>query len=91
MSPGVSAGERGELLAVAAVRVLRHGQVNVWLEIRLNEGRNRQIRRICESLELPVLRLIRVAIGSLCLGELPKGAWRQLTAEESLGLTVPSE
>ncbi len=52
------------------------------LEMTLFEGRNRQIRRMCEAVGLRVSRLRRVAIGKLTLGELPLGTWRDLTAVE---------
>ena len=74
--------EGGELLRVKAARELRHGERNCWLEIVLDEGRNRQIRRVFEALQIEVLRLVRVAIGPLALGDLAKGSFRQLTAVE---------
>lgn len=52
------------------------------LEMHLYEGRNRQIRRMCESVGLRVARLRRVAIGTLTLGELPPCKWRELTPDE---------
>ena len=52
------------------------------IEMHLYEGRNRQIRRMCESVGLRVSRLRRVAIGTLLLGELPVGKWRYLTDKE---------
>ncbi len=52
------------------------------LRFVLNEGRNRQIRRMCELVELEVTDLIRVRIGPLELGDLPEGKWRHLTAQE---------
>ena len=52
------------------------------LEMHLYEGRNRQIRRMCENVGLRVSRLCRVAIGTLTLGDLPVGRWRELTEEE---------
>ena len=61
---------------------LRRGEKNAWLEIVLDEGRNRQIRRLLAALDVSVLRLIRVAIGPLQLGNLAKGQWRELDAEE---------
>lgn len=64
------------------VRELRRGERNSWLEIVLREGKNRHIRRMLETLGIEVLRLIRVAIGGLQLGDLPKGQSRQLTAAE---------
>jgi len=72
----------GERLTAAGVRVLRQGEKNCWLEITLNEGKNRHIRRMLESLGIQVLRLVRVAIGPLKLGGLGKGEWRHLTDEE---------
>ena len=52
------------------------------LEMRLYEGRNRQIRKMCETVHLRVTRLCRIAIGSLRLGNLAAGAWRRLTPRE---------
>lgn len=53
-----------------------------WLEIRLREGRNRQIRRMTAAVGHPTLRIYRVALGPLSLGELKPGEWRDLTPEE---------
>ena len=72
----------GESLTVRSVRTLRSGDRNAWLEIVLDEGRNRHIRRLLEAFDVSVLRLVRVAIGSLSLGELAKGQWRMLTRKE---------
>jgi len=72
----------GERLSAKAVTLLKSGGKTAWLEITLDEGRNRQIRRLCKAAGFPVLRLLRVAIGSLVLGDLPKGQWRHLSAEE---------
>jgi 23S rRNA pseudouridine2605 synthase len=77
----------GERLAAKAVRLLRAGEKNCWLEIVLDEGRNRQIRRLLEAFDIGVLRLIRVAIGELQLGEMPKGQWRALSGEEIAALS----
>jgi 23S rRNA pseudouridine2605 synthase len=74
--------EEGEFLRVSSVRILRGGKSNTWLEIVLGEGRNRHIRRMLASLGVGVLRLVRVAIGPLPLGELPKGSVRALTVDE---------
>jgi 23S rRNA pseudouridine2605 synthase len=76
----------GEMLRARDARVLRAGGKNCWLDIVLDEGKNRQIRRMMESLGVEVLRLVRVAIGSLELGKLAKGTCRELTAEEKLAL-----
>ncbi len=78
----------GERLAAKRARILRTGSRNVWLEIVLDEGRNRQIRRLLGALGRPVLRLVRVAIGPLPLGALPKGHWRELTEPEVASLSA---
>jgi len=77
----------GERLAVLSARCLRSGGTNAWLEILLDEGRNRQIRRLLAALDVSVLRLVRVAFGPLRLGDLPKGQWRMLAAAEVDSLT----
>jgi 23S rRNA pseudouridine2605 synthase len=75
-------GEGDEHLRAKGARLLRHGDKNSWLEITLNEGKNRQIRRLLEAQRVRVLRLVRVSIGPLELGDLKKGSVRRLTAEE---------
>jgi 23S rRNA pseudouridine2605 synthase len=75
-------GDRGEHLSARSVRELRRGEKHAWLEIVLDEGRNRQIRRLLAAHGIGVMRLLRVAIGSLVLGELGKGAFRRLGAAE---------
>jgi 23S rRNA pseudouridine2605 synthase len=72
----------GDFLRVKDARILRQGNRNTWLAITLDEGKNRHIRRMLEQLAVDVLRLVRVAIGPLTLGDLAKGASRRLTAEE---------
>lgn len=76
----------GEWLRASAAALLRAGAKHAWLEIVLGEGRNRQIRRLLAAFDIGVLRLVRVAIGPLALGELPKGQWRELSAEEVAAL-----
>ena len=75
-----------DFLRVKQARVLRQGGRNSWLEIVLDEGKNRHIRRLVEHLNLEVLRLVRVSIGPLALGDLPKGATRKLTTEDKQSL-----
>ncbi|MGX9142047.1 pseudouridine synthase [Mesorhizobium sp. 128a] len=77
---GVTADE--ELLTARSIDILRSGGKTAWLEIVLDEGRNRQIRRLLGAFDIEVLRLVRVAIGGLQLGELAKGKARHLTSAE---------
>ena len=72
----------GRMTAPADVRVLSKEDGRAVLEIVLYEGRNRQIRRMCEALELEVARLKRTAVGSVKLGMLKTGEWRDLTPQE---------
>ena len=76
----------GEKTMPANVRVLEQQQGRVVLEIVLQEGRNRQIRKMCEQLQLEVARLKRVAMGPVKLGMLQPGQYRELTREEVKGL-----
>ncbi|HEY6936242.1 MAG TPA: pseudouridine synthase [Terriglobales bacterium] len=76
----------GERLRVKRVNVVRQGQRNAWLEIVLDEGKNRHIRRLLAALGIEVLRLVRVAIGPLVLGDLAKGSSRPLTQAEKYTL-----
>ncbi len=85
LQTGVKNDDGGWLRARRA-RLLRSGDKNCWLEIRLDEGKNRQIRRMLAAMGVEVLRLIRVAIGPLPLGPLAKGKYRMLTAEEKRSL-----
>ena len=79
----------GERLRMRRVAVLRSGVKNCWLDVTLDEGRNRHIRRILEAHGIEVMRLIRVSIGNLVLGDLAKGKWRELTAAEVAALRSP--
>jgi 23S rRNA pseudouridine2605 synthase len=78
--------ERSELLRCKRASLLRSGEKNSWLELTLDEGKNRHIRRILDALGIEVLRLIRVSIGPLQLGDLPKSAHRPLTLAELTAL-----
>ena len=79
--------DKGERLSAESVRIIGGGEKNAWLEIVLHEGRNRQIRRMLSACGHEVLRLMRVAIGPLELGDLPKGGWRELTDAEIRALS----
>jgi 23S rRNA pseudouridine2605 synthase len=72
----------GERLRAKEASIVRQGGKNSWLEITLDEGKNRQIRRLLEELGVGVLRLIRISVGPLELGDLKKGAFRALTTTE---------
>jgi 23S rRNA pseudouridine2605 synthase len=82
---GISTSD-GDFLCVKNASILRCGKTNSWLEIILDEGKNRHIRRMFEELKIEVLRLVRVAIGPLALGDLPKGATRPLDEKEKQAL-----
>ena len=84
MCKGVQDGP--DLLRARCVTLLRSGEKTAWLEIVLDEGRNRQIRRMLAAWNFNVLRLVRVKIGALSLGELPKDQWRHLTESEVASL-----
>jgi 23S rRNA pseudouridine2605 synthase len=77
----------GEFLAVRRAKLLRHGSRTSWLELVLDEGKNRHVRRLLRGFGFEVLRLVRVAIGPLRLGGLAKGQYRHLSAEEVRELT----
>ena len=74
----------GEPIRPAQVRVLKQGRDTALLAITIHEGKNRQIRRMCAACGLHVKRLQRVREHTLTLGDLPPGAWRDLTEQELL-------
>jgi len=78
--------ENGDVLGTKKAALLRSGEKNCWLEITLDEGKNRQIRRMLEICGIEVLRLVRVALGPLQLGNLAKRSFRPLTASEKTTL-----
>lgn len=72
----------GHRTAPATVNVIAPNGKGAWLRFVLREGRKRQIREMCKRIGVPIVRLIRVRIGTLLLGDLKPGKWRHLTAEE---------
>ncbi len=79
---GVS--ENGETLKPKSVRVIQHLPNKTWLEFRLEEGKNREIRRICEASGLTIDKLKRVAIGNLAVSSLAPGSWEFITKSDLL-------
>jgi 23S rRNA pseudouridine2605 synthase len=83
IAAGVTETLSGERLEVVRASLLRVGsRSSAWVEIVLDEGKNRHIRRLLAELGIEVLRLIRISIGPLVLGALAKGDWRMLTSDE---------
>ncbi len=85
MRRGLEAPE-GDFLKAKKATVLRSGKRSSWLEIVLDEGRSRHIRRLLGMLDVGLLRLVRIAIGPLRLGNLAKGRYRALTETEAKAL-----
>ena len=71
------------------VQAMDDGSGPSLLEIVLEEGRNRQIRRMCEMVGLEVTDLLRIRIGPIRLDNMPEGRWRLLTPDERTALTQP--
>jgi 23S rRNA pseudouridine2605 synthase len=78
--------EDGERTAPAEVRIERLSGKGAWLRVILREGRKRQIRETAARLSLPVVRIVRIRIGTLQLGGLKPREWRYLTADEVVAL-----
>jgi len=76
----------GTITSPATVRTLRGNEQKAWLEITLREGRNREVRRMCEAVGYRVEKLIRVSFGPLSLDDLPVGTYRSLSPREVRGL-----
>jgi 23S rRNA pseudouridine2605 synthase len=79
----------GRKTAPARVCMIKEGEQNDWLSITIHEGRNRQVRRMCEAVSLSVVRLRRVRYGMLSMGALKPGEFRFLTEAEVDGLRDP--
>lgn len=80
LSEGVEIDGRKTMPATVVVKEKQPGRVVMLITIK--EGRNRQIRKMCEAVGLEVARLRRISVGPLRLGMLKPGTWRELTAEE---------
>jgi len=79
----------GRMTQPAEVHCLETDHGHTLLEVKLREGRNRQIRRVAELLGHPVVDLQRIAIATISLGSLPEGRWRPLNKGEWRALTSP--
>ena len=72
----------GYMIRTPKVRVVKSQGDKALIEITIHEGRNRQVRRMCDAAGMHVTRLKRISVGKLLLGDLPLGKWRHLTADE---------
>jgi 23S rRNA pseudouridine2605 synthase len=81
----------GRMTAPVDAHVIQKEEGRVVLEMVLHEGRNRQIRKMCEAMGLEVARLKRTAIGSIKLGMLKQGAWRELNEDEVRKLMIAAD
>ena len=91
VAAGIVERATGERLSVKSISLLRTGsRSGAWFEVVLDEGKNRQLRRIFAEVGVEVLRVVRIAIGPIALGDLAKGAWRLLTADEAKALAGKS-
>ncbi len=70
----------------AIVEPFKHEHGNTWIKIIIHQGMQRQVRRMCANVGLQVIRLVRMTLGPLQLGDLPTGKWRRLTPEEETAL-----
>ncbi len=69
---------RGERSGKAVVKPVRATEKYSWFELTITEGKNRQVRRMCEAIGHPVLKLVRIRIGHFELGDIPSGKYRKL-------------
>ncbi len=76
----------GERLSASEVELLHPARENTWIAVRVHQGRHHQVRRMCAAIGHPVMKLIRMALGPLALGELPRGQWRPLLPRELAAL-----
>ena len=85
---GIDIEDDGRETLPANVKIIEKSAGRSVFEITIYEGRNRQIRKMCESVSLEVIRLKRNAVGSIKLGMLKQGAWRHLTDDEVRKLMI---
>jgi pseudouridine synthase len=78
---GIDIG-RGEVTGPAKVRETRCSEKYTWFELTISEGKNRQVRRMCDEIGHPVLKLVRIRIGGLDLGKLAVGTFKRLEPSE---------
>ena len=81
----------GQKTAPAEVQIAESQPSNTWIDITIHEGRNRQIRKMCEAVGYPVMRLIRTHLGPWELGDLPSGKYRLLTKDQVNQTTFESK
>ena len=88
LSSGVNIGEDGnvEMTQPAIIHVMEKQPGRVVLQMSITEGKNRQIRRMCEAVGLEVVRLKRISVGPLKLGMVQPGKWRELKKSEVIAL-----
>src|SRR5215510_12353351 len=80
---------RGEMTGPAIVREVRATDKYTWFELTITEGKNRQVRRMFEAIDHPVLKLVRIRVGGLELGDLPIGKFKILNQKEALRALKP--
>ena len=74
---------RGEVSGRALIHEVRGSDKYTWFELTITEGKNRQVRRMCEAVGHAVLKLVRIRIGNLSLADLPVGQFKVLTPKEA--------
>ena len=80
---------RGEMTATAIVREVRATEKYTWFELTISEGKNRQVRRMFESIGHAMLKLVRIRIGNLLLADIPVGGFKILTRKEAFRALDP--
>ena len=80
---------RGEMTAPAIVREVRATEKYTWFELTISEGKNRQVRRMFESIGHAMLKLVRIRIGNLVLEDIPVGGFKILTRKQAFRALDP--